>query len=79
MVGLAVAPSAAGGTSDRRRSWLRRHEEGALYALAAVLYIPLGVVLKTVVLNWIVGPLFPLLVVYVVPTFVRRRRGMPSP
>lgn len=50
------------------------HEEGVLYALAAGVYIPAGVFLKTIVLNWIVGILFPLLVVYIIPAAVRRCR-----
>lgn len=55
------------------RLW-REHEEGCLYAVAAVVYITLGYFLKTLVLNWIVGPLFPLLVVYLIPNWIRRAR-----
>jgi hypothetical protein len=64
-----------GGGGDRagffRRLW-RDHEEGVLYAVAVVVYIGLGLWLKTIVLNWVVGPLFPLLVVYLIPTWTRR-------
>lgn len=63
------------GTETGLRSFLGRHEETVLYAVAAVVYIVLGVFLKTVILNWVVGPLFPLLVVYLIPTWVRRWRG----
>jgi hypothetical protein len=66
------APSSAEtAPSGLRRLWAE-HEEGLLWVLAVVLYIPLGVLLKTVVLNWLVGPLFPLLVVYLIPTWIRR-------
>jgi hypothetical protein len=66
------APSTAlAAPSGMRRLWAE-HEEGLLWALAVVLYIPLGVLLKTVVLNWLVGPLFPLLIVYLIPTWIRR-------
>jgi hypothetical protein len=42
------------------------------YAVALAIYIPLGFLTQSVVLNWIVGPIFPLLVLYVGPTFARR-------
>jgi uncharacterized membrane protein YfcA len=56
------------------RLW-REHEEGVLYAVAALIYIPAGVFLKTVVLNWMLGILFPLIVVYLIPKQIRRRRS----
>ena len=56
------------------RLW-REHEEGVLYAVAALIYIPAGVFLKTVVLNWMLGILFPLIVVYLIPKRIRRRRS----
>lgn len=34
------------------------HEEGAVYLAAAASYIALGVALQSIVLNWIVGPLY---------------------
>ena len=40
-----------------------------------VVYVALGVVLKSVVLNWIVGPLFPLVFLYVLPRARGRRRA----
>ena len=54
-----------------RRIWTD-HEEGMLYMLAAAVYVPAGVFLKSIVLNWIVGILFPVVVVAVIPSFVRR-------
>lgn len=39
----------------------------ALYLVAFVAYVVLGLFLKSVVLNWIVGPLFLLIVLYLVP------------
>ncbi len=57
-----------------RRLW-QEHEEGVLYALAVALYIPAGYFLGELVLNWIVGITFPLVVVHLVPTGVRRAFG----
>lgn len=51
----------------------RRHEEAILYAVAAVVYAALGLRYTTLVLNWIVGPLFPVLVIWLVPHLGRRR------
>lgn len=50
----------------------RRHEEAILYALAAVVYAALGLRYTTLVLNWIVGPLFPVFVIWFVPRVTRR-------
>lgn len=41
------------------------------YVLVFVVYVGLGVLTRSVVLNWIVGPLFPLLALYVVPKLAR--------
>ena len=43
------------------------------YVAALVLYIALGFFFRSVVLNWIVGPLFPLLGLYLLPRLVRSR------
>jgi uncharacterized membrane protein YfcA len=64
------------------RRFVAEREEGLLYALAAAIYIPLGVWLRTPILNWIVGPLFPFLVVYLAPRLLRRehvRTRAPEP
>lgn len=60
--------------SAPRRLW-RDHEEGVLYAVAVAVYIPAGVFLKTIVLNWAVGILFPVLVVHLLPAGIRRLWG----
>jgi hypothetical protein len=58
---------------------VNRHE-GWLYGLAAVLYVALGLRFKGLVLNWVVGPTFPFLVVYALPRWLRRRvRAFPAP
>lgn len=44
------------------------------FAAALVIYIALGVTVKSVVLNWIVGPLFPVVVLYALPAALRRVR-----
>ena len=42
-----------------------------LYVLAFAVYVVLGIATRSVVLNWIVGPLFPLIVLYLLPLAVR--------
>lgn len=42
------------------------------FVVALGVYVLLGVMLRTYVLNWIVGPLFPLLVLYLLPRGLRR-------
>jgi hypothetical protein len=59
------------------RLW-RDHEEGILYVVAAVIYVPAGVFLRTIVLNWMLGILFPLIVVYLIPNQIRRSRSKTS-
>ncbi len=44
----------------------------AAFVGALVVYVALGLVVKSTVLNWIVGPLFPVLVLYVIPHAIRR-------
>ena len=41
------------------------------YAVALVAYVALGLVVTVGVLNWVVGPLFPFVVLYVVPRGAR--------
>jgi hypothetical protein len=45
----------------------------AAWAVLLAVYVALGMVLKSTVLNWIVGPLFPLVFLYLVPRFLRSR------
>ena len=40
-----------------------------------VSYVFLGYHLKSILLNWIVGPLYPLFVMHLIPTWIRRLRG----
>jgi hypothetical protein len=42
-----------------------------LYGLALVAYVALGLLTRSVVLNWIIGPLFLLLALYVLPRALR--------
>ena len=44
------------------------------FALALATYVVLGVTLKSVVLNWIVGPAYLVVVLHVIPTSLRRLR-----
>jgi hypothetical protein len=50
-----------------------------LYAVAFVVYVALGVLTRSVVLNWIVGPLFLLIALYLVPAAARGLRRMVQP
>lgn len=61
-----TAPSGSG-AEEGRSVWLA-------YGFALVLYLVLGYLTKSVVLNWVIGPLFPLIVLYVIPSFWRRVR-----
>jgi hypothetical protein len=47
------------------------------YLAALVGYVIAGFFLKSVLLNWVVGPLFLLIVLYLVPTWLRRWSGRP--
>jgi hypothetical protein len=48
------------------------------WALTFGSYVFLGYHLRTVVLNWIVGPLYPLLAMHLLPQAVRRVLGRPG-
>ena len=61
-------------STEKGRSLWARHEQFFLYGIAAVTYIVLGVFLQTFVLNWVVGPLYLLLVVWIVPDWIRNLR-----
>ena len=43
--------------------------------LTFVGYVVLGLVVRSVVLNWVIGPLWLLLTLYVLPQIARRVRG----
>ncbi len=42
------------------------------YVVALVVYVVAGYFLKSFLLNWIIGPLFLLISLYLVPTWLRR-------
>lgn len=42
------------------------------WAVLLVVYVALGVLVKSAVLNWIVGPLFPLVFLYLLPRALGR-------
>lgn len=42
------------------------------WVVLLVVYIALGVAVKSVVLNWIVGPIFPLIGLYLLPRLLGR-------
>ncbi len=47
----------------------------ALFLFTLALYVALGYALKSIVLNWVVGPLFPLVTLYLIPAAARRVVG----
>ena len=55
-------------------AWQGR-EEGGTYLAAIASYVAVGVVLRTAVLNWIVGPLYFVCFVWVAALLLGRRRG----
>lgn len=61
-------------TRDREQG-RRRLLAGFAYAVLLVVYVGLGLAAGTLVLNWIVGPLFPVLALHVTPRLVRRMLG----
>jgi hypothetical protein len=63
-----------GAASAPEFAW-RGREEAVVYAAAAVAYVALGVGLQSMVLNWIVGPLFLVGVVWASSAVLGRRRG----
>jgi hypothetical protein len=52
-------------------------QDGPATAIAWIgvlaIYVILGLAFKSVFLNWIVGPLFPFVVMYLIPRLWRRR------
>lgn len=42
------------------------------FVLLLVSYVALGLLWKSAVLNWVVGPLYPLAVVYLLPRLLSR-------
>lgn len=45
------------------------------FVVSLVVYVVAGLVLKSVVLNWIVGPLWLLVTIVLIPAAVRRLSG----
>ncbi|MDH3705513.1 MAG: hypothetical protein OES57_05565 [Acidimicrobiia bacterium] len=48
----------------------------AWFVASFALYVTLGLLFKSAVLNWIVGPLWLLLTLWLVPTLARRARDL---
>ena len=51
-----------------------RDASPAAYVVALAVYVVLGYFLKSAVLNWIVGPLWLVLVLHLLPKALGRRR-----
>ena len=67
---LPSLDTAPGASVPGRRSVL---DSPVAWGVLLAVYVTLGIVVKSVVLNWIVGPLFPLVFLYLVPRVMRRR------
>lgn len=52
-----------------------RDQPAAAYVAAFVLYVALGYFVKSFVLNWIVGPFFLVIVLYLLPRALRGSRS----
>ena len=60
---------------DQSVDWWARNQGWVLYPLAVVTYVAFGIAFKPA-LNWIVGPLWVLLIVWLLPAgIVRLLRG----
>ena len=46
------------------------------FLLALALYVVLGLFAKSLLLNWVVGPLFPLVVIGILPLIWKSQRGV---
>jgi len=62
------------GSERLTSSWWTVHQGWVLYPAAVVSYVALGLAFKPA-LNWIVGPLWVLLVVWIVPASITRLRA----
>jgi hypothetical protein len=51
----------------------------ALWLLVLVIYVALGYRFKTVFLNWIIGPIFPFVLMYLLPMLWQRLNGKAAP
>jgi hypothetical protein len=60
-------------TDGRHGPWT----EATVYVLVGAALVVLGVVLRTYILNWVVGPLFVVVAVGAVTALIERRRATP--
>ena len=59
--------------TPERGSW--QPPSALTWIVLLVVYIGLGLWTKATVLNWTIGPLFPLIVLFVIPTLLDRLRS----
>ncbi len=71
---MSLSPDLAEATDQRAPTGRPLSENPYAWAVLFAVYVGLGVVLKSVVLNWIVGPLFPLVFLYLLPRALGRHR-----
>ncbi len=60
------------------RAFYVRHEYSVIYVVSSVLYIVVALNLRFL-LNWIVGPIWPIACMWFVPGVVRRLTGWTDP
>ena len=78
MAQQTIADGASSDRSGRLERTYVRHEYAVVYAVAAVSYTLLGLNFKWL-LNWIVGPLWPVVFMWWGPVLVRRVTGWKAP
>ena len=62
----------------RAARWYLHHEYAVIYVVSGTVYVLVGM-RATVVLNWIVGPLWPVACIWLGPMVVRRLTGWEDP
>lgn len=72
-----TTPEDHGGRSAARRFYLR-HEYVVVSVVSSVVYIAIAVNVK-ILLNWIIGPAWPIACMWFVPPLVRRATGWTDP
>jgi hypothetical protein len=60
------------------RAFYLRHEYAVIYVVSGIVYIVVGVFVRGL-LNWIIGPIWPIVCMWFVPVLVRRIGGWSDP
>jgi NhaP-type Na+/H+ or K+/H+ antiporter len=71
-----VGPPPDSGPSGDEARYRESWQEIAIYVAAGISFIVLGIVLRTALLNWIVGPAFVVTFVVLANRWLGRRKGV---